>query len=163
VRPATYEHAGRRRLGAVADGAISELPFEGSMADLIASAPSITSSATRSRTTSPPAIARRYPQPDGSFVYRFGPGKNFDTAAPLGPWIVTADEIPDPQALAAYVGGSPTNISVGGRRLGLRTALLTGIGDDPVGDFVLRLLGENGVIEESSGFYVGRELKIPER
>jgi Fumarylacetoacetate (FAA) hydrolase family/pfkB family carbohydrate kinase len=103
------------------------------------------------------------PQPDGSFVYRFGPGKNFDTAAPLGPWIVTADEIPDPQALAAYVGGSPTNISVGGRRLGLRTALLTGIGDDPVGDFVLRLLGENGVIEESSGFYVGRELKIPER
>jgi hypothetical protein len=57
----------------------------------------------------------------------------------------------------------PTNISVGGRRLGLRTALLTGIGDDPVGDFVLRFLGENGVIEESSGFYVGRELTIPER
>jgi hypothetical protein len=28
---------------------------------------------------------------------------------------------------------------------------------------VLRFLGENGVIEESSGFYVGRELKIPER
>ena len=26
-------------------------------------------------------------------------GKNFDTHLPLGPWIVTADEIPDPQAL----------------------------------------------------------------
>ena len=26
-------------------------------------------------------------------------GKNFDTHCPLGPWIVTADEIPDPQAL----------------------------------------------------------------
>jgi 2-keto-4-pentenoate hydratase/2-oxohepta-3-ene-1,7-dioic acid hydratase in catechol pathway len=26
-------------------------------------------------------------------------GKNFDTHCPLGPWIVTADEIPDPQVL----------------------------------------------------------------
>ena len=26
-------------------------------------------------------------------------GKNFPTAAPLGPWIVTKDEIPDPHAL----------------------------------------------------------------
>jgi len=48
-------------------------------------------------------------------------------------------------SFAAYVGGSPTNISVGARRLGLRTALLTGVGEDPVGDFVLRFLAENGV------------------
>ncbi len=27
-------------------------------------------------------------------------GKNFDTHCPLGPWIVTADDIPDPQVLA---------------------------------------------------------------
>ena len=40
----------------------------------------------------------------------------------------------DIKSFAAYVGGSPTNISVGGRRLGLKTALLTGLGDDPVGD-----------------------------
>ena len=26
-------------------------------------------------------------------------GKNFDCAAPMGPWIVTADEVPDPHAL----------------------------------------------------------------
>ena len=26
-------------------------------------------------------------------------GKTFDTHGPIGPWIVTADEIPDPQAL----------------------------------------------------------------
>ena len=26
--------------------------------------------------------------------------KNFPTFAPLGPWLVTADEIPDPQQLA---------------------------------------------------------------
>ena len=34
-------------------------------------------------------------------------------------------------SFAAYVGGSPTNISVGGRRLGLKTALLTAVGDGP--------------------------------
>lgn len=39
-------------------------------------------------------------RPDGSSVYNLGPGKNFDTCAPLGPAVVTADEIPDPQALA---------------------------------------------------------------
>jgi 2-keto-4-pentenoate hydratase/2-oxohepta-3-ene-1,7-dioic acid hydratase in catechol pathway len=38
-------------------------------------------------------------RPDGSSVYNLGPGKNFDTCAPLGPAIVTADEIPDPQCL----------------------------------------------------------------
>lgn len=46
---------------------------------------------------------------------------------------------------AAYVGGSPTNISVGARRLGLKTALLTGLGEDPVGDFVLNFLRNEGV------------------
>jgi 5-dehydro-2-deoxygluconokinase len=48
-------------------------------------------------------------------------------------------------SFAAYVGGSPTNISVGGRRLGLKTALLTAVGDDPVGQFILDFLNEEGV------------------
>lgn len=48
-------------------------------------------------------------------------------------------------SFAAYVGGSPTNISVGARRLGLNTALLTAIGDDPVGDFILDFLNDEGV------------------
>lgn len=39
------------------------------------------------------------PHMEGGWEYRLGPGKNFDTAAPLGPWIVTADEIADPQDL----------------------------------------------------------------
>jgi 2-keto-4-pentenoate hydratase/2-oxohepta-3-ene-1,7-dioic acid hydratase in catechol pathway len=30
-------------------------------------------------------------------------GKSFDTFAPLGPWLVTADEIADPQALAMWL------------------------------------------------------------
>lgn len=38
-------------------------------------------------------------RPDGSSAYNLGPGKNFDTCAPLGPCIVTRDEIADPQSL----------------------------------------------------------------
>ena len=49
------------------------------------------------------------------------------------------------RSFGAYVGGSPTNVAVGARRLGLRTALLTAVGDDPVGDLVLRFLQDNGV------------------
>src|SRR5947207_15117534 len=46
---------------------------------------------------------------------------------------------------AAYVGGCPTNISVGTRRLGLRSALLTAVGDDQVGNFILHFLRREGV------------------
>lgn len=60
-----------------------------------------------------------------------------------------ADEVgvpfPDIEHFAAYVGGSPTNIGVGGNRLGLETAILTAVGDDPVGDFILSFLEEEGV------------------
>jgi 5-dehydro-2-deoxygluconokinase len=45
----------------------------------------------------------------------------------------------------AYVGGCPTNVSVGARRLGLRTALLTAVGEDQVGAFVLHFLEREGV------------------
>ena len=38
--------------------------------------------------------------PGGDTWYELGRGKAFDTSAPLGPVIVTADEIGDPQALA---------------------------------------------------------------
>jgi 5-dehydro-2-deoxygluconokinase len=44
------------------------------------------------------------------------------------------------KSFAAYVGGSPTNIAVGARRLGLSSAVLTAVGEDPVGDFVLNFL-----------------------
>lgn len=45
----------------------------------------------------------------------------------------------------SYVGGCPTNVSVGARRLGLRTQLLTGVGDDQVADFVVDFLRREGV------------------
>jgi len=38
-------------------------------------------------------------RPDGSSVYNLGPGKNFDTCAPMGPAILIAGEVPDPQNL----------------------------------------------------------------
>ena len=49
------------------------------------------------------------------------------------------------RSFGAYVGGSRTNVAVGIRRLGLRSALLTAVGDDPVADLVLRFLEDNGV------------------
>ena len=51
----------------------------------------------------------------------------------------------DITSFAAYVGGCPTNISVGTRRLGLRSALLTAVGDDQVGEFILHFLHNEGV------------------
>jgi 5-dehydro-2-deoxygluconokinase len=60
------------------------------------------------------------------------------------------------KSFSAYVGGSPTNICVGARRLGLRTALLTAVGDDPVGDFVLNFLDGEGIAVEFSPRKAGR-------
>src|SRR5437899_5094043 len=51
----------------------------------------------------------------------------------------------DIKSFAAYVGGSPTNIAVGAQRLGLKTAVITAVGEDPVGDFILNFLVKEGV------------------
>ncbi len=51
----------------------------------------------------------------------------------------------DITSFAAYVGGSPTNIAVGTKRLGLNVALLTAVGQDKVGDFILHFLKKEGV------------------
>jgi len=51
----------------------------------------------------------------------------------------------DIKGFDAFVGGSPLNIAVGCSRLGLRPALLTGIGDDKVGDFILEFLKKENV------------------
>jgi 5-dehydro-2-deoxygluconokinase len=53
--------------------------------------------------------------------------------------------MPGVKSFDAYVGGCPTNISVGTRRLGLDAALLTAVGEDEVGDFVLAFLEREGV------------------
>jgi 5-dehydro-2-deoxygluconokinase len=53
--------------------------------------------------------------------------------------------LPEVRSFDAYVGGCPTNVSVGTRRLGLRSALLTAVGDDQVGDFVTAFLDREHV------------------
>ena len=52
-------------------------------------------------------------RPDGSHWYELGRGKFFDTSAPLGPCITTADEVPDPQQLMvrSWVNGELRQIS----------------------------------------------------
>jgi 5-dehydro-2-deoxygluconokinase len=51
----------------------------------------------------------------------------------------------DIQSFNAYVGGSPLNMAVGIKRLGLKSALLTAVGQDQIGDFILRFLNKEGV------------------
>ncbi|CAO3357341.1 bifunctional 5-dehydro-2-deoxygluconokinase/5-dehydro-2-deoxyphosphogluconate aldolase [Azospirillum palustre] len=51
----------------------------------------------------------------------------------------------DMQSFAKYVGGCPTNIAVGTSRLGLRSALLTRVGDEHMGRFIREQLIREGV------------------
>lgn len=51
----------------------------------------------------------------------------------------------DIKSFAAYVGGCPTNISVAAQRLGSKTALLTAVGADQVGDFILNFCNAEGI------------------
>jgi 5-dehydro-2-deoxygluconokinase len=51
----------------------------------------------------------------------------------------------DVQSFRKYVGGSATNIAVGTARLGVRSALLTRVGDEHMGRYVRKTLAENGV------------------
>lgn len=51
----------------------------------------------------------------------------------------------DISEFGAFVGGSPLNISVGCSRLGLNAALLTGVGDDQVADFIINFLKNENV------------------
>lgn len=51
----------------------------------------------------------------------------------------------DIKGFDAYVGGSPLNIAVGCRRLGLKSALLTAVGNDKIGDFILNFLSKEQV------------------
>jgi len=51
----------------------------------------------------------------------------------------------DVQTFAKYVGGCPTNISVGTARLGLKSALITRVGDEQMGRFIVETLNKEGV------------------
>jgi 5-dehydro-2-deoxygluconokinase len=62
-------------------------------------------------------------------------------------------------SFALYLGGSPANTCVGTRRLGLRVVMLTAVGDDLPGDYVVSFLEREGVdtgwIVRKPGFRTG--------
>jgi len=51
----------------------------------------------------------------------------------------------DTSSFAKYVGGCATNISVGASRLGLRSSLITGVGDEQMGRYIVETLAAEGV------------------
>ncbi len=51
----------------------------------------------------------------------------------------------DMRSFDKYIGGSPTNIACGTARLGLKSALITGVGDEHMGRFVREQLQREGV------------------
>ncbi len=51
----------------------------------------------------------------------------------------------DMRSFKKYVGGSPTNIAVGTARLGLKSALITRVGDEHMGRFIREQLTREGV------------------
>ena len=51
----------------------------------------------------------------------------------------------DMASFAKYVGGCPTNISIGTARLGLRSGLITRVGDEHMGRFIREQLEREGV------------------
>lgn len=61
----------------------------------------------------------------------------------------------DMASFAKYVGGSPTNTTVGAARLGLDAALITRVGHDHFGRFLCEELAREGV--DTSGMIVDRD------
>ena len=54
----------------------------------------------------------------------------------------------DMTSFQKYIGGSPTNISIGASRLGLRSAVITRVGDEHFGRFITEQLTREGVNTE---------------
>ncbi len=51
----------------------------------------------------------------------------------------------DMGSFSKYIGGSPTNIACGTSRLGLKSAVITGVGDEHMGRFIVEQLAREGV------------------
>lgn len=51
----------------------------------------------------------------------------------------------DIASFSKAVGGSPANVAIGAARLGLKAALITRVGDEPMGRFVREQLEREGV------------------
>ncbi len=56
----------------------------------------------------------------------------------------------DVTSFAKSVGGSPSNIAIGTARLGLKSALITRVGDEQMGRFVREQMTREGVSTRAS-------------
>lgn len=63
------------------------------------------------------------------------------------------------QSLSMYVGGCPTNVAVGAARLGLKVGMLTRVGPEGTGRFILETLRREGI--ETSHVRVDPACKTP--
>jgi len=54
----------------------------------------------------------------------------------------------DMRSFQKYIGGSPTNIAAGAARLGLKSAVITRVGNEHMGRFILEELKKEGVNTE---------------
>lgn len=54
-------------------------------------------------------------------------------------------QLEDMRSFDKYIGGSPTNIACGTARLGLKSAVITGVGDEHMGRFIQQELSREGV------------------
>jgi 5-dehydro-2-deoxygluconokinase len=61
----------------------------------------------------------------------------------------------DVRSFSAFAGGSPTNICVAASRLGLKTAMITGVGEDYIGGFLLEFLRAEGIDTSHIAFKPG--------
>ena len=57
----------------------------------------------------------------------------------------TGGRLEDMGSFSKYIGGSPTNIACGTARLGLKSAVITGVGNEPMGRYILEQLQREGV------------------
>ena len=76
-----------------------------------------------------PALRRAHHRPGGVDIYPLQTGVGLE----------------DVTAFGKFLGGSAANVAVAAARLGKRTALITGVGDDPFGRFVRDGAGRLGV------------------
>jgi 5-dehydro-2-deoxygluconokinase len=61
----------------------------------------------------------------------------------------------DIKGFDAFVGGSPLNIAVGASRLGAKASILTGVGNDKVGEFIINFLKKQKVNTDSIAHIAG--------
>ena len=61
----------------------------------------------------------------------------------------------DIKGFDAFVGGSPLNIAVGASRLGAKVSILTGVGNDKIGDFIINFLQKQKVNTDSIAHIAG--------